>query len=151
MHILFDDMKKESKFFLIPSIGFIVWAIVTPLHMTFDAFHQFEIKEIVLACLAYVVLAAFCIYLWLSAFLYKLEVTDTHVKVRTLFFTKTLPFQEIGGYTYKRYRKTAFYQFYLHTAKKTIIVSTRHHLVFAQILREKGIVDKTDSPSANNP
>lgn len=151
MHILFDDMKKESKGLLIPAIGSIVLGIVTTLPRIFDAHQQFEIKDIVLVSLYFVVLAAFCIYLWLSAFLYKLEVTDTHVKVRALFFAKTLSFQEIGGYTYKRYRKTAFYQFYLQTAKKTIIVSTRHHLVFAQILREKGIVDKTDIPSANNP
>ena len=68
MHILFDDMKKESKFFLIPAIGFIVWAIVTSLHMTFDAYQQFEIKDIACVSLFYVVLAAFCIYLWLSAF-----------------------------------------------------------------------------------
>lgn len=139
MNSIVDGMKPENKKFI--KIGIVSLCIVIiPIIMSLFLFDiPMNIKDIMLLLFGIIFIEAFVLYGYLYGEKYKLEVTTSQIKLRTLFSKIEINISDIKSYSYKRYRKTVFYQFYLITEKKKYLINTRFRDEFIEILKINNI------------
>lgn len=104
--------------------------------------YTYNIKEIILTLEFITIIVVFSLYGYLYGEKYKLEVTTSKIKLRTLFSKIEINISDIKSYSYKRYRKTVFYQFYLITEKKKYLINTIFRDEFIEILKVNNINQK---------
>ena len=129
MALISDDMKKESKVFLILLI--LGYAYTLSLIVSYGNsndwlkwyFYFFGMSSLMLYC-------------WLYTIKYKIVVTSEKIHITTLFKTTTINVEELTNYNCKRYGKSVFYQFDLFTKDKHILITTRYKDELEKILIE---------------
>ena len=137
-HII-DGMKNESK----PARNLTIFLYIMTFLAPFIACYMFEqeytVIEIVLFTLFWFMLASFCLYGWLYVILYRVEITEKNIKLKTLFTKLELNISEIEKYSYARYKKSVFYQFLLFYNNKKVLINTRYKDEFIEILENNNI------------
>lgn len=61
------------------------------------------------------------LYGWLYTAKYKIVISNTNVKLKTLFKKEDISLYDVKQYTCKRYKKYKFWQFTLYTNNKKIL------------------------------
>ena len=131
-----DNMKKESKLFVFLTFFGYSFSIIMPLvnYLTLD--ERYTITDNILFFLTFFLFGTIGLYGWLYSSTYKLEITNEKIILKTLFKRIEVNIKDIVNYTYKRYRKSVFYQFKLYTNDKKLLISTRYKDSFIEILKE---------------
>ncbi len=142
MNSIVDGLKPENKKWLkAGGIASCLILIVVLIFMLLNDY-TYNIKEIILTLEFITIIVVFSLYGYLYGEKYKLEVTTSKIKLRTLFSKIEINISDIKSYSYKRYRKTVFYQFYLITEKKKYLINTRFRDEFIEILKVNNINQK---------
>lgn len=132
--ILKDDMKKERKIYLIPMILFVVLVALFPIAAIL---HDFSDKELIIVELAFALFTGYFFYGFLYTLKYNVTITKDRIQLKTLFRTIILNVSDIKEYNYKRYMKSAFYQFKIFYLDKKIKINTRYHEALDKMLKEE--------------
>ena len=141
--IILDDMKKEGRRFgSVAILGYIL-SISILLFGFFTDFEKYSRRDVSIIFVFCFVIGTICLYSWLYALKYKLEITEDEVAIRTLFKRTQIYISEITNYTCTRYRKSVFYQFRLFTDNRTILVNTRYKNEFEELLANHKIEKTT--------
>ena len=131
--ILSDSMKQESKIYLVPMILCFVLAISWPI---VAIVRDFSYKELIIGTVGFVLFACVSLYGFLYAIKYRVTITKDKIQLKTLFKTVILNISDVKEFHYKRYMKSAFYQFRIFYFDKKVLINTRYHEEFAKILKE---------------
>lgn len=133
---IIDGMKKESKLYR----NFLIFLIILIIgELIFILTDKQTIKDTLIIILFYFFCSLIFFYGWLYNAKYKIEIDESKICLKTLFTKIELNMSDIKNFSCKRYLKSAFYQFYLYTKNKKVLVYTRYRDEFIQILRENNI------------
>ncbi len=130
-----DGMKEEGKYAIILTIFSYVIAILMLLANYLTNYISYSDKDIILITVFCFSCGTISLYLWLYSRTYKLRITQEKVILKTLFKSIEIEVKDITNYTYKRYMKSAFYQFNLFIKDKKVLVNTRFRDEFIEILK----------------
>lgn len=137
--LIVDDTKKESKWCGILAIFIYLLSLLSPLLYLTNQ-ENYEIKDVIILSIVYFALATFVLYCWLEARRYRIEITESRIKIRTLFKKKEILFSSFIKYTYKQVRIFGFYQFILYMQdKKALFINTHYKEEFETILNQNNI------------
>lgn len=139
MCLLKDNMKKESKKFILLIIICYAFSIIMPIAIILTKNEFFQKLDIILISLFCFMIGSILLYCWLYAIRYSVEVTEEKVILKTLFRKVDIDFKNITDYSNNRYKKSVFYQFRLFTKDKTVLVNIRYRNEFIEILKGKVI------------
>lgn len=145
MTLFEDGMKKESSVLLLPLVVGCVFEAVALIRLLLYPIvgAVIDIRGAVKLALCWLVFVACFLYYFLYSRKYRVVATAEGVRLRTLFRTQDIWFRDVEGYTCKRYRKTAFYQFGLYTGKKTLLINTRYRDEMIQALENAQVPERT--------
>lgn len=129
MALICDDMKKESKVFLVLFI--LGYAYTLSLIVSYG-----NSTDWLKWYIYFFGMSSLMLYCWLYTVKYKMIVTNEEIQLTTLFKKTTIKVQEITHYNYNRYGKSNFYQFDLFTKDQHILVTTRYKDDFEKVLME---------------
>ncbi len=133
-----DGMKKEGKICKYITI----FAMILFLLSFLDAYvnnKSYNDKTVMSMLIIYGMFAIFGLYGWLYTSKYKIVISNTNVKLKTLFKKEDINLCDVKRYTCKRYKKSKFWQFTLYINNKKIVVNTRYKEKFEEILKENKI------------
>ncbi|MCH5162497.1 MAG: hypothetical protein J1G38_03290 [Clostridiales bacterium] len=130
--ILCDNMKKESRIFLVPMILFFVLAALFPIVAILK---DFSVKALIIGELVIVLWACLFLYGFLYTKKYNITITNEQIQLKTLFRTVLLNFSDIKEYSYKRYMKSVFYQFKILYLDKKVLINIRYYEALDEILK----------------
>ena len=124
-----DNMKKESRFFLIWMVVCAIFMIVFPVYYYFVA-PETPLWQIIIAAVWFFVLFLLCLYAFLYSIIYKVKVTSGIIYYKSLFGKKIIFIKNIISYRVLRCYKSAFYQYDIkyktEEGIKSFKLSTRH-------------------------
>lgn len=126
-----DSFEKESKFWKFPMIVFVILACLCPLSLIME---ETKIQEFIVQESFFLLAVVYFLYAFCWAKNYHVLVFDNRIIIKTLFKRKEIGIGEVTSYSCKKYRKTVFYQFELHTGKSKTILYTRFKDDFEKIL-----------------
>lgn len=127
INIIVDDMKKESKKWLVMTIVFYILSIVWPLAARFMyQGDDVNISDLILGFLAFFLMGCIALYGYLYSKKYKVEITNHHLKIYTLFKKVKLTIDHINQYKVKKYGLGVFYQFDLTCDEKKYRMYTKY-------------------------
>lgn len=135
--ILIDDMKKESKVWLIPMILFFLLSILCPISvkLVYQG-NDFSDRDLIFATLIFILIASYFLYGYLYAIKYKVTVTTDKIILKTLFKNIQFNVSDIKNYYFKRYMKSVFYQFTIFYLDRKVLINTRYYEELDKILNE---------------
>lgn len=122
--IIVDDMKKEAKYALIPTIFLVLAGTLLPLVWFWD--DSLDVAVDIKMSLLAICAAIYGLYVFLSCITYKLIVTCDKIVLKTLFIRWNIDFANISNYSYKKHRKFDIYIFLIRVNKKKFSINTRH-------------------------
>lgn len=137
-HKIIDGMKKEGKLFLIIMIVSIVLFLLTFVYAYVNN-KALQEKEVLSMFCVFLLFAIIGLYCWLYSITYKVYIDEEQILLKTLFRKVKIDICNIEGYSYKRYKKSKFYQFYLSVNGKKVLVNTRYKEDFENLLIENKI------------
>lgn len=140
MLLVKDNMRKESKRFLIIATVCLLLSVLTPIAYVLNA--NTSSWDFIKICLMYAIFGVACLFMWVSAKRYELLITQERAIIRTMFRKYEIDLHNVMAYTCKRYRKSEFYQFTLVTENKKIMVSTHYKEKVIAILQNAKIPEK---------
>ena len=133
-----DGMKKEGKICKYITI----FAMILFLLSFLDAYvnnKSYNDKTVMSMLVIYGMFLIFGLYGWLYTSKYKIVISNTNVKLKTLFRKEDISLCDVKQYTYKKYKKSKFWQFILYTNNKKILINTRYKEEFEEILKQNKI------------
>ena len=137
--LIVDDTKKESKWCGIIAVFIYMLAFLSPLASLTDR-ENYPLKDSLIIAIFYFVLATFVLYCWLEARRYRIEITESRIKIRTLFKKKEILFSSFIKCTYKQVSIFGFYRFILYMQdKKALLINTHYKEEFEAILNQNDI------------
>jgi hypothetical protein len=142
VEIIVDGMKKEGKTLRNIMIMGFVMSVLMPITIYFLGNVEYTNKEYIIMALFFIFIGLFGLYGWLYSLKYNVVITEDKIIVKTIFKHMVLQLKDIRNYSYKRYRKTVFYQFKLYAKDKTILISTRYKNEVIEHLGSKGIFER---------
>ncbi len=133
-----DGMKKEGKPFRIITIVSVVLLLLTFVYMYVNkkGLQEIEVLSMFLGFLLFAIIGLYC---WLYAITYQVCMDEKRILLKTLFKKETIDICNIENYSYKRYKKSKFYQFNLSVKGNKVLVNTRYKEDFENILIENKI------------
>ena len=75
----------------------------------------------------------------LCAIKYKIEISDKHISLKTLYIKKEIDITDIEKYKCKKARRTALYKFNLYINGKKVLICTRYKEEFENILKDNNV------------
>lgn len=133
-----DDMKKESKalkrwmiVLYIAGISFIV-----SMWLQFDKELLYAYIIISVAVIIYLI---YILYWWFCVKKYRIEIDDEKVYIETLFERMEIQMKDIEKYSYKRYRRSPLFKFYLFVQGKRYLIYTRFKWELEIILNDNNV------------
>lgn len=136
---IIDGMRKEGKPFRNIMLFRYIFAIIMPLYIYLMNNDKFSDKDVILFAVAGVMFGTIGLYGWLYSIKYRLEFDNEKVYLKTLFRKIEFRICEVKKYTYKRYRKSVFYQFNLFINDKKVLINTRYKDEFEKVLKDNKI------------
>lgn len=136
---IIDGMKKEGKPFRNIMLFGYIFAIIIPLSIYLMNNDKYSDKDIILFAIAGGMFGTIGLYGWLYTSKYKIVISNTNVKLKTLFKKEDINLCDVKQYTCKRYKKSKFWQFILYTNNKKILINTRYKEEFEEILKQNKI------------
>lgn len=137
--LIVDDTKKESKWCGILAVFIYLLAFLSPLDSLTDR-ENYPFGDAIISSIVYFVLATIVLYCWLEARRYRIEITESRIKIRTLFKKKEILFSSFIKYTYKQVSIFGFYRFILYMKdKKALLINTHYKEEFETILNQNQI------------
>lgn len=136
---IIDDMKAERKLGIELTFFSFFCAISTMISKYIPFFEGFEPNLLITMYTLYFTSCALGIYGWIYAVKYRVEIDNDRVYLKTLFKKIEINICDIKEYSCKKYRKSVFYQFYLFTENKKIVINTRYKDEFEKILKAHDI------------
>ena len=133
-----DEMKKEGKIYKYITIFAMLLFLLTFLYVYVNN-KSFNDKAIISMFIVYGMFIIVGLYGWLYTAKYKIAISNTNVKLKTLFKKEDISLCDVKRYTCKRYKKSKFWQFTLYINNKKIVVNTRYKEKFEEILKENKI------------
>ena len=132
-------MKKEGKPFRNIMLFGYIFAILIPLSIYLMNNDKYSDKDIILFAIAGGMFGTIGLYGWLYTSKCKIVISNTNVKLKTLFKKEDINLCDVKQYTCKRYKKSKFWQFILYTNNKKILINTRYKEEFEEILKQNKI------------
>ena len=129
MTLISDDMKKESKVFLVLFI--LGYAYTLSLIVSYG-----NSADWLKWYIYFFGMSSLMLYCWLYTVKYKIIITNEEIQITTLFKKTTISIEELTHYNCKRYGKSVFYQFDLFIEDQHTLVTTRYKDDFEKILTE---------------
>lgn len=124
-----DNMKKESRLYLVLMICCAIIMIVFPVSFYFVV-PETPLWQIIIVAIWFFVLFLLFLYAFLYSIIYKVKVTSDVICYKSLFRKKTINIKNIISYKFLRYYKTGFYQYEIkydtEEGIKIIKLSTKH-------------------------
>lgn len=124
-----DNMKRESKLYLILMAVCAILMIVFPVSFYFVV-PETPLWQIIIVAIWFFVLFLLCLYAFLYSIIYNVEATSDVICFKSLFGKKTINIKHIVSYKFLRYYKTGFYQYEIRynteEGIKIIKLSTKH-------------------------
>ena len=137
--LIVDDTKKESKWCGILAVFIYLLAFLSPLDSLTDR-ENYPFGDAIISSIVYFVLATIVLYCWLEGRRYRIEITESRIKIRTLFKKKEILFSSFIKYTYKQVSIFGFYRFILYMQdKKALLINTHYKEEFETILNQNQI------------
>ncbi len=136
---IIDDMKIEKKACIELTFFSFFCAIITIIHKYFSFFENLERNLSITMNALFFSSGVLGIYGWIYAIKYRVEIDNERVYLKTLFRKIEINICDIKKYSCNRYRKSVFYQFYLFTENKRVLINTRYKDEFEKILKEHDI------------
>ena len=133
-----DGMKKEGKIYKDITIFAILLFLLTFLDVYVNN-KSFNDKTVMSMLIIYGMFIIVGLYGWLYTAKYKIDISNTNVKLKTLFKKEDISLYDVKQYTCKRYKKSKFWQFILYTNNKKILMNTRYKEEFEKILKQNKI------------
>ncbi len=130
---IIDGMKKEGKLFrniMIISIALFLLTFVY-MYVNNKGLQEIEVLSMFLGSLMFAILGLYC---WLYSMTYKVYIDEKQILLKTLFRKVKIDICNIERYSYKKYKKSKFYQFNLAVKGNKILVNTRYKEDFENIL-----------------
>ena len=125
-----DNMKKESRFFLIWMVACAIFMIVFPVLYYYFVTPETPLWQIIIAAVWFFVLFLLCLYAFLYSIIYKVKVTSDIIYYKSLFGKKIVSVKNIISYRFLRCYKSGFYQYDIkyktEEGIKSFKLSTRH-------------------------
>ena len=106
-----DNMKKESRFFLIWMVVCAIFMIVFPVLYYYFVTPETPLWQIIIAAVWFFVLFLLCLYAFLYSIIYKVKVTSDIIYYKSLFGKKIVSVKNIISYRFLRCYKAGFYQY----------------------------------------
>ena len=133
-----DGMKKEGKIYKDITIFAILLFLLTFLDVYVNN-KSFNDKTVMSMLIIYGMFIIVGLYGWLYTAKYKIDISNTNVKLKTLFKKEDISLYDVIQYTCKRYKKSKFWQFTLYTNNKKNLINTRYKEEFEEILKQNKI------------
>lgn len=133
-----DGMKKEGKIYKDITIFAILLFLLTFLDVYVNN-KSFNDKTVMSMLIIYGMFIIVGLYGWLYTAKYKIDISNTNVKLKILFKKEDISLYDVKQYTYKRYKKSKFWQFTLYTNNKKNLINTRYKEEFEEILKQNKI------------
>ena len=133
-----DGMKKEGKIYKDITIFAILLFLLTFLDVYVNN-KSFNDKTVMSMLIIYGMFIIVGLYGWLYTAKYKIDISNTNVKLKTLFKKEDISLYDVKKYTCKRYKKSKFWQFTLYTNNKKNLINTRYKEEFEEILKQNKI------------
>lgn len=131
--IIRDGMAKESKVWKIPMLLFFALSALFPFTLIW---RSIEPIDFILGELMVILIGCYFLYEFLYSLKYEIVVTNDKLVLKTLFSEKTINLKDVTAYSYKRYKKTQFYQFLIFCQDDSIRVNTRFKNDLEEVLKE---------------
>ena len=131
---IIDGMEKESKALMyLMVIGYIFAVLISLI-----AYKSKDKDDATLAMIWFII-GTLGLYSWLCAIKYKIEISDKHISLKTLFIKKEINITDIEKYKCNKYRRTALYKFNLYINGKKVLICTRYKEEFENILKDNNV------------
>lgn len=126
-----DDMKKESKVWILPLILFLILTIITNIALGLSE----QKKDLIVGLVIFSLFSLYFCYAFLEAFVYTLKIDDDIVTIKTLFTRKKFKLNEISFYNIKKTNSVKMHQvIVILKSKKRIIFYTHYNDELTSIL-----------------